>query len=289
MAATLKDYRQNAQDNTWCPGCGHFGAVAATQRALTNLGLAPHEVVAVTGIGCSGKYNYYLGSNGFNSMHGRSLPVAQAIKIANRDLTVISAGGDGDGYGIGIGHFIHAMRRNVDITYIVMDNHIYGLTTGQASPTSKKGFVTKTTPFGSAEYPIRPLELAVAAGGGFIAQGFSGDIKQLTAIIEAAIQHKGFSYVNVYSPCVTFNKDETYEWWRENLVNLDDDPDYDNTSRQAAFQKVHEARGLVRGIVFREERPHYQDELPNYYEGSLVEQDLDGPIRDEEELLAQFM
>lgn len=289
MAATLKDYRKHAQPSTWCPGCGDFGLVAATQRALTNLGLAPHEVVAVTGIGCSGKFNYYLGSNGFNSLHGRSLPVAQAIKIANRHLTVIAAGGDGDGYGIGIGHFIHAMRRNVDITYLVMDNHIYGLTTGQTSPTSKKGFVTKTTPFGAAEYPVRPLELAVAAGCGFIAQGFSGDVKQLSQIIEAAIQHKGFAYVNVYSPCVTFNKEETYDWWRENLINLDDDPDYDRTSRQAAFQKVHETNGLIRGIIFQEERPSYQDELPNYYEGSLVEQDLDGPIRDQDELLAEFM
>nr|MBO2485061.1 2-oxoacid ferredoxin oxidoreductase [Bacillota bacterium] len=259
------------------------------QRALVNLGLKPHQVVAVTGIGCSGKFNYYLGANGFNSMHGRSLPVAQAIKIANRDLVVIAAGGDGDGYGIGVGHFIHACRRNIDITYVVMDNHIYGLTTGQTSPTSEKGFKTKTTPYGAAEYPIRPLPLAIASGCGFVAQGFSGDVKHLQSLFEAAIQHKGFALVNVFSPCVTFNKEQTYDWWRENLVNLDEREDYDPTDKAAAYKVVTETNGLVTGIIYREERPDYQDELPNYDPKPLVYQDLSKPVKDREKLLQAFM
>jgi len=288
-AVSVKEYRGYAQQPTWCPGCGDFAVVAAMQRALVNLGLKPHQVVAVTGIGCSGKFNYYLGANAFNSMHGRSLPVAQAIKIANRDLVVIAAGGDGDGYGIGVGHFIHACRRNIDITYVVMDNHIYGLTTGQTSPTSEKGFKTKTTPYGAAEHPIRPLPLALASGCGFVAQGFSGDVKQLQGLFEAAIKHKGFALVNVFSPCVTFNKEQTYDWWRENLVNLDEREDYDPTDKAAAYKVVTETNGLVTGIVYREERSDYQDELPNYDPKPLVYQDLSQPIKDREKLLKAFM
>lgn len=288
-AVSIKDYRANSQESTWCPGCGDFAVVAAMQRAMVSLSLKPHEVVAVTGIGCSGKFNYYFGSYAFNSMHGRSLPVAQAIKIANKDLTVIAAGGDGDGYGIGIGHFVHACRRNIDITYVVMDNHIYGLTTGQTSPTSDKGFKTKTTPYGAAEYPIRPLSLALASGCGFVAQGFSGDVRGLQALFEAAIQHKGFALVNVFSPCVTFNKVQTYDWWRENLVNLNEVEGYDPTDREQAFRKLIETDGLVTGIVFREERNDYQEELPNYDPNPLVHQDLTQPIRDREELLKTYM
>ncbi len=288
-AVSMKEYRANAQPSTWCPGCGDFAVVAAMQRAMVSLELKPHEVVAVTGIGCSGKFNYYFGSYAFNSMHGRSLPVAQSIKIANKDLVVIAAGGDGDGYGIGVGHFVHACRRNIDITYVVMDNHIYGLTTGQTSPTSEKGFKTKTTPYGAAEYPIRPLPLALSSGCGFIAQGFSGDAKGLQKLFEAAIQHKGFSLVNVFSPCVTFNKDQTYDFWRETLIDLSEDESYDPTDRAKAFQKVSETDGLVKGIIFQQERNDYQQELPNYDPNPLVNQDLSQPGRDRDDLLRPFM
>lgn len=285
----LKDYREHAQDNTWCPGCGDFAVVAGMQRAMVNLGLKPSDVVATTGIGCSGKFNYYFGSYAFNSMHGRSLPVAQAIKIANRDLVVVAAGGDGDGYGIGVGHFIHACRRNIDITYIVMDNHIYGLTTGQTSPTSKKGFKTKTTPFGSAEYPIRPLPLALASGCGFIAQGFSGNVRQLTELFEAAISHKGFALVNVLSPCVTFNKEETYDWWREQTTDLAAREGYDASDRTQAFAMLQETDSLVTGVIYKEERPSYEDELPNFDPNPLIDQDLSRPVADRDKLLAPFM
>ena len=258
------------------------------QRALVSLDLKPHQVVAVTGIGCSGKFNYYLGANGFNSMHGRSLPVAQAIKIANRDLVVIAAGGDGDGYGIGVGHFIHACRRNVDITYVVMDNHIYGLTTGQTSPTSRKASrprrpptAPRSTPSAAAPCALQRLRLH--------RPGLLGRRQALTSLFEAAIQHKGFSLVNVFSPCVTFNKEQTYDWWRENIVNLDEREDYDSSDRTHAYKVVNEMDSLVTGIIYREERNDYQDELPNYDPKPLVHQDLSRPIADRDELLKAFM
>lgn len=265
QTVTLTDYKKSVVEQpTWCPGCGDFPALAAMQRALVNLGKSPDEVVVVGGIGCSGKAPSYTGAYGMHAVHGRSIPVASGIKLGNRDLTVIAFGGDGDGYGIGLSHFLHAIRRNIDITYIVMDNHIYGLTTGQASPTSRKGMKTKTSPYGTAEWPIRPLETALAAGASFVAQGFSGDVKQLTGLIEQAIQHRGFSHVNVLSPCVTFNKEDTYEFWRTHCVNLDEDPDYDPTDRVTAIKKVMQHDALVRGLLFREERRSYQDELPGY-------------------------
>ncbi|MGI6127817.1 MAG: thiamine pyrophosphate-dependent enzyme, partial [Planifilum sp.] len=175
--ATIKDFRTNNRP-TWCPGCGDYAVLSSLQKACADLGLEPEEVVLVSGIGCSGKISQHFGSYGFHSLHGRALPTAQGVKLANQDLTVIAAGGDGDGYGIGMGHFVHAVRRNVDLTYIVMDNHIYGLTTGQLSPTSDRGFKSKTSPQGSAEEPVKPVETAIVNGASFVAQAFSGDVKQ---------------------------------------------------------------------------------------------------------------
>ena len=215
MSLRLTDYR--GARPTWCPGCGHFSVLGCLQQATFQLGLPPESVVVVSGIGCSGKIVQYYGGYGVHSLHGRTIPVATGIQIANPELTVIAAGGDGDGYGIGLNHWVQAMRRNVNITYLVMDNHIYSLTTGQYSPTSRKGFISKTTPKGSAELHLRPLEIALAAGASFVAQGFSGDVKQLTNIIKAAIEHKGFSHVNIFSPCVTFNRINTFEWFKERL------------------------------------------------------------------------
>ncbi len=195
--AKVADFK--AARPTWCPGCGDFGVLNALTRAVADLGLEPEEVVVVSGIGCSGKISQYFGSYGFHGIHGRALPIAQGVKLANRELTVIAAGGDGDGYGIGLSHVIHAIRRNVDLTYIVMDNHIYGLTTGQLAPTSDKGMKTKTSPYGSVEEPVRPLELALGQGCGFVAQAFSGEIHHMAEVFKKAIQHKGFSLVNVFS------------------------------------------------------------------------------------------
>lgn len=271
--STIQDFQ--TERPTWCPGCGDFGVLNAIQKAAVNLGLDPEQVAVVSGIGCSGKMSQHAGGYGLHSLHGRSLPTAQAVKLANHDLTVFAAGGDGDGFGIGMGHFIHAMRRNIDITYIVMDNHIYGLTTGQASPTSDIGSKTKTSPLGTVEEPISPLQLALAQHCGFIAQAFSGNIKQLTSLIERAVQHKGFSFVNVFSPCVTFNKVNTYEFYKQHLVNLDDDTAYDVHDRAMAMQRVVAADNIVSGLVYEDtQRRSYEDSVHGYPELALAKANL---------------
>lgn len=244
------DFQLNVKQN-WCPGCGDFSVQAAIQRALGNLGRAPHEVVIVSGIGCSSRLPGYINAYGFHSIHGRSLPLAQGVKLANPALTVLACGGDGDGFAIGLGHTIHAMRRDLDITYIVMDNHVYGLTKGQVSPRSDRGFVTKTSPDGSAETPVSALELALSAGAGFIAQGFSKELNELASLIEAGIQHVGFSFINVFSPCVTFNKVNTYDWYSQRLQKIDDLTGYNRHDRMAAMQRVMETEGLITGLIYQ--------------------------------------
>ena len=244
------DFQLNVKQN-WCPGCGDFSVQAAIQRALGNLGRAPHEVVIVSGIGCSSRLPGYINAYGFHSIHGRSLPLAQGVKLANPALTVLACGGDGDGFAIGLGHTIHAMRRDLDITYIVMDNHVYGLTKGQVSPRSDRGFVTKTSPDGSAETPVSALELALSAGAGFIAQGFSKELNELASLIEAGIRHVGFSFINVFSPCVTFNKVNTYDWYSQRLQKVDNLPGYDRNNRMAAMQCVMETEGLISGLIYQ--------------------------------------
>lgn len=267
--STMLDFKTDKA--TWCPGCGDFGVLNAMQKACVNLGISPENVAVISGIGCSGKMSQHFGGYGLHSLHGRSLPTAQAVKLANKDLTVFAAGGDGDGFGIGMGHFIHAMRRNVDMTYIVMDNHIYGLTTGQASPTSDVGSKTKTSPHGSVEAPIAPLQLALAQNCGFVAQGFSGNIKQLVSLIEKAIEHKGFSFVNVFSPCVTFNKTNTYEFYKGALDNLDDDETYDPHDRMGALQRVAAVNNVLVGLVYEDkERKSFETSLYGYPEKSIA-------------------
>jgi len=285
--AKVADFR--AARPTWCPGCGDYGVLNALTRAVVNLGLEPEEVVVVSGIGCSGKISQYFGAYGFHGLHGRTLPVATGVKLANRELTVIAAGGDGDGYGIGLSHVLHAIRRNIDITYIVMDNHIYGLTTGQLAPTSDKGMKTKTSPSGSVEEPIRPLELALAQGCSFVAQAFSGEINHMAEVFEKAIRHKGFSLVNVFSPCVTFNKVNTYDYFKERLVNLDEDPNYDRHDRRTAIQRVLETGGLVIGVVYETEKPTFEEQLPGFPEEGLATRPLALNEADFAELEKQFV
>jgi len=269
----------------------------ALQNAAAQLGLQPHEIVIVSGIGCSGKINSYFNCYGLHTLHGRALPVAQGVKLANPRLTVIASGGDGDGYGIGAGHFMHAVRRNVDITYIVMDNQVYGLTKGQTSPTSPHGFTSTTTPHGAAEYPVRPLRVALANGVTWLAQGFSGDIKQLTALMVKAIRHHGFSLLNVISPCVTYRKTivdadgqrvGVYEWFRQHLHNLEADPDYDPRDRAHAFEALLRWEDLVTGVIYEEERPAYDGYLPGYTQQPLA--DLVRPLEESEleQIAAQF-
>jgi 2-oxoglutarate/2-oxoacid ferredoxin oxidoreductase subunit beta len=224
-------------DPDWCPGCGDFGVLAALQKALVELQIPNHEVVTISGIGCSSNLPGYINTYGMHTLHGRALAVATGVKLANHGLTVVVTGGDGDGFGIGGNHFMHTMRRNVDLLYIVMDNQIYGLTTGQTSPTSRVGMKTKSMPFGNIEAPINPISLALAAGATYVARGFSGEQKHLTELMKKGIEHKGFSFVDVFSPCVTYNHDNTYQWFRPRVKKLEDDPAYDSSDWSAAIEK----------------------------------------------------
>lgn len=287
--ATFKDFRNTVKPN-WCPGCGDFSVQAAIQRAAANVGIEPHELAVVSGIGCSGRISGYINSYGFHGIHGRALPIAQGLKMANRNLNVIASGGDGDGFAIGMGHTIHALRRNIDITYVVMDNQIYGLTKGQTSPRSAAGFITKSTPGGAIEPSLKPLEVALTAGATFVAQGFSTDIKELTALIEAGIQHKGFSFINVFSPCVTYNKVNTYEWFKEHLVKIGDIEGYDPTNRNQALSTVMANEGLVTGIIYHDtETPSYQEKASGYADEPLTGADLMLSEADFNKLVKEFM
>jgi 2-oxoglutarate ferredoxin oxidoreductase subunit beta len=286
--ATFKEFRNKVKPN-WCPGCGDFTVLASMQRAFANLGKEPEEVAIVSGIGCSGRIAGYVNSYGFHGVHGRSLPIAQGLKLANRDLTVVASGGDGDGFAIGMGHTVHAIRRNVDITYIVMDNQIYGLTKGQTSPRSEMGFKTKSTPNGSIESAISPMEMALTVGAGFVAQTVSSDLKGMTAIIEAGIKHKGFSLINVYSPCVTYNKINTYDWFKQNLTSLDEIEGYDPSNRGQAMQTLMEHSGLVTGIIYQNtERPSYEELIKGYKEEPLVKQDINLTEEQFDRLISEF-
>lgn len=286
---TFKDFRNTIKPN-WCPGCGDFSVQASIQRAAANLELQPHELAVVSGIGCSGRLSGYINAYGLHGIHGRALPIAQGLKLANRDLNVIATGGDGDGFAIGMGHTIHSIRRNIDVTYIVMDNQIYGLTKGQTSPRSAAGFITKSTPGGAIEQSLKPLEVALSAGATFVAQGFSTDLKELTAMIEAGMKHKGFSFINVFSPCVTYNKVNTYDWFKENLTKLSDIEGYDNSNREQAMQTVMEKEGLVTGIIYQDqEASSYQDKAIGYSEEALTYADLELGEDKLEELMKEFM
>jgi 2-oxoglutarate/2-oxoacid ferredoxin oxidoreductase subunit beta len=235
-AITMANFKGRVEPD-WCPGCGDYGVLAAVQKALVELQIPQHEVATISGIGCSSNFPGFIETYGMHTLHGRSLPVATGVKMANHALTVLVTGGDGDGFGIGCGHFVHAMRRNVDLTYMVMDNQIYGLTTGQTSPTSRLAMKTKTTPFGNVERPVNPLALALAAGATYVARGFSAEQKHLTELIKNAIQHKGFSFLDIFSPCVTYNHDNTVQWFRPRVKKLEDNPAYDATDWNAAMEK----------------------------------------------------
>ena len=207
----------------WCPGCGDFGVLNALQRAVFELGLKPHEILCVSGIGCSSNTPGYFNAYGMHTLHGRSLPVATGAKLGNHELNVIVTGGDGDGYGIGGNHLMHTARRNIDLTYLVMNNQIYGLTTGQVSPTSRPDMKTKSTPFGNLELPINPITSAIMNGATYVARGYSADVKHLTELIKNGIEHKGFALIDVFSPCVTFNLDNDFAFFKPRVKKLEDE------------------------------------------------------------------
>ena len=231
-----KDFKGKVEPD-WCAGCGDFGVLRTLQRACAELGLQPHEILTVSGIGCSSNLPGYFNGYGMHTLHGRALAVATGAQMANHELTVVATGGDGDGYGIGGNHFTHTARRNVDMTYLVMNNQIYGLTTGQVSPTSEEGMKTKSTPFGSVEMPVNPITSAIMNGATYVARGFSGQALHLVSLIKQAILHKGFALVDVFSPCVTFNHDNDYKFFKPRVRKLED-IEHDTTDWKAACEKA---------------------------------------------------
>ncbi|MEK7705830.1 MAG: thiamine pyrophosphate-dependent enzyme [Myxococcota bacterium] len=253
-ALSKKDFQSELKP-IWCPGCGDFGVVSSFYQAFANFGTPPHEVAFLSGIGCSSRIPGYTTAYGFNSVHGRSLPMAIGVKIANPKLTVVAAGGDGDGFSIGGGHVPHAVRRNVDITYVVMDNQIYGLTKGQASPTTDTDTVTVTTPYGLVESPIRPVVQVLAYGAGFVAQGSSSDLKTLAKLIEEGMRYKGFAFINVQSPCVTYGEEHNQvKSLRERVVSLDA-IGHDPSNKMEAYRLAEEQNGKIyQGVFYRAER-----------------------------------
>ncbi len=250
-----KDYKSDLKP-IWCPGCGDFGVVTAIYRALAAIGRPPHEIAFVSGIGCSSRIPGYTTAYGFNTVHGRALPIAQGIKLANPDLLVLVAGGDGDGFSIGGGHVPHAIRRNIDLTYIVMDNQIYGLTKGQLSPTSHRGRKTASSTYGSLENPVNPLLYVLGYGAGFVAQGTPADMAELAAIIEEGIRYPGFAFINIQSPCVTYGEEEAQlkaqKERMERLEKLGHDP---KDRLQAMALAAEYGTKLYTGVFYRNPSP----------------------------------
>jgi 2-oxoglutarate ferredoxin oxidoreductase subunit beta len=282
---TLSDYA--GLQPAWCPGCGNFGILKALNKALVELEIEPHQLLLVSGIGQAGKLPHYTRGNVFNSLHGRPVSPAVGAKIANPELVVIAVSGDGDGYGEGGNHFIHTARRNHDITYLVHNNQVYGLTKGQASPTSDAGFVTKTTPYGAAN-PVNPISLAIVSGAGFVARGFAGDSEHLAGLIKKGITHRGFSLIDVLQPCVSFNHKNTFQWYRERVYKLDDEESYNPGDKRAALEKALEwGERIPIGVIYEEDLPVYEDQLPALHRGSLATGEID-PKR-AEKLFAEFL
>ncbi|MEZ4308387.1 MAG: 2-oxoacid:ferredoxin oxidoreductase subunit beta [Polyangiaceae bacterium] len=255
VPAEPKDYKSELKP-IWCPGCGDFGVLQALYRALAAIGRPPHEIAFVSGIGCSSRIPGYTTAYGFNSVHGRALPIAQGIKIANPELLVLVAGGDGDGFSIGGGHLPHAIRRNLDLTYVVMDNQIYGLTKGQLSPTSPRDLRTVTSPYGAMEAPVNPLLTVLAYGAPFVAQGTPADMAGLAQMIEEAIRYPGFAFVNVQSPCVTFGQDDWQVKQHRAAMKRLESLGHDATDLLAAMDKARDyGRELHTGVLFRNPAP----------------------------------
>jgi len=286
----MKDFKTEVRPD-WCPGCGDFGVLNALQRACAELEIQPHELMVVSGIGCSSNLPGFFRSYGVHSLHGRSLPFATGAKLANHAMTVIATGGDGDGYGIGLNHFIQAIRRNINLTYIVMNNEVYGLTTGQVSPTSETGMKTKTTPHGNLEGMLNPLALALASGCGYIARGFSGDVKHLVKMYQEGIQFPGFALIDVFSPCVTFNKQNTFPWFRERVYRLEDRR-HDPTDFHAAMDRALEwGEKIPIGLFYRNPNPPppLDSQDPGLQSGPLVSQPLGVKQEQRAKLIAEFM
>ncbi len=275
----------SSEKPTWCASCGNFGVWLSAKKALSNLNLGGDEALIFYGIGCHGNTVSFTNINGFKGLHGRPIPAAEGAKMANHELPVIVIAGDGDTYGEGMNHFISAARSNSNITVVVHDNQIYGLTTGQASPTTQKGAKTKTTPEGKIEEPVNPITTAIAAGATFVARGFAGDPEFTTELIKKAIKHKGFALVDVFQPCVTFNSLNTFQWFREKTYKLEEGK-HDASDKIEAMKKALETEKLPIGIFYREEKPTHEEQTPAIKETPLVKQKLEA---DFERLVQEFL
>jgi len=266
---TLEDLK-TPKTNTWCPGCGNFGILMAFKKALIELGIEREEAVLVSGIGCHGKMVNYVNINGFHGIHGRVLPLAAGIKLSNPNLTVVGFAGDSDQYNEGWGHFVHAIRLNIDMTLIVHDNMVLGLTTGQATPTSQQGFKSKSTPFGVIPPMLNPLAHALVSNSTFVARGFSGDMLHLKGLIVEAVKHRGFAFIDVFQPCVSFNYLNTYDWFRQRIYKLEE-KDHDVTDHKKALEKAFEWGARIPiGIFYNKERSTYHDNLPHLKDEDLT-------------------
>ncbi len=243
---------------TWCPGCGLYGILEALKRAASSLALDPAQMVIVTGIGCHGRFPNYFRAYGFHGLHGRVMPVASGIKLVNPSLKVIGISGDGDAYSIGLNHLLHAARRNIGVLAVVVNNRVFALTQGQASPTSPQGFVSISTPFGTVEPPLEGLELALSAGATFVARGFSGEVNHLAGLFRRGLAHRGFGIIDILSPCVTHNKINTYDWYKKHikLLPLTDELPQD---RKQAWEWLAEREKFVLGILYQEERASLEE------------------------------
>lgn len=273
-----KDY-ETERKPTWCPGCGDFGIWAGLKATLAQLGWQPDKFVIVYGVGCSGNMTDFVKSYGFHSLHGRAIPNAIGIKLANHALPVIVVGGDGDLLGEGPGHLVHAARGNHDLTVIMHDNRVYGLTTGQVAPTARRGYRSKSTPQGLIEIGMNPLTLSLSQGASYVARGFTGDIPHLTKLMLEGIKHKGFSFIDVLQPCVTFNKVDTYKYYRERIFKLED-REYDPTDRYWAYSmaELPEDEGIPVGVFYQAAiRPAYHEQLAVLKSGPLVNQPVKTP------------
>lgn len=280
--STFSNY-STSQFPTWCPGCGDFGIWGGLKQALNQLGLFSHQFLTVFGIGCSGNMSSFLNCYGFHALHGRAIPIAIGAKLSNHRLPILVVGGDGDLLGEGLSHFIHGARANHDITVILHNNQIYGLTTGQASPTTMIGIHTKTTPAGVIDRPLEPCTLAISQEAGFVARGFAGDMPHLTDLLVAAIKHAGFSFVEVLQPCVTFNKVNTYDWFRQRINKME-------TPTNNVVEGVKIAQWTDKtvntGILYQNNRHPFHAQIPDLQAGALYE--TTGKKRDISKLLENF-
>jgi len=286
---TRKDFAGGAEP-TWCTGCGNHGVLSGIKMALAERGIAPHEIVIFTGIGCGSKLPHYMKVNGFHTIHGRSLPVATGARLANHGIKIMTVHGDGDGYGMGLGHMMHAVRRNIGFVDIVQNNRVYGLTKGQYSPTSDIGMRTPTSPEGAIDRAVPPLGLAIAAGATFVARGYSGELRHLAWLIGEALHHKGYALVDVLQPCVTFNRTSAYDFYKPRVYKLGE-TDHDVTDKTAAWEKAYEwGERIPIGVFYSVEGvPTYEEQVPALQAGPLVEQPLE-KLRPEqiEELQAEL-